>query len=497
LHRADLRAKSMKYAIIAAGEGSRLAAEGITDPKPLVRVHGERLIDRLLRIFAENGADEVVVICNDRMPRVMAHLKQRQKTFEAECGVPLRLVIKSTPGSMHSFFALSEYLRDDAFVLTTVDTIFDERAFADYVSAFKNSAAKGIGMFPVTDFIDDERPLYVGVDDEMNITGFHDESNGCRYISAGIYGLLPEACRVLDDCMAQGKTRMRQFQRALVAEGFPLKAFPMRKVLDIDHATDIEKAERFLESGAWRTDSDSENAGKGKSVLMIQRAERFSPNAVEKDKRILTAVGNRLAADGWRVSYQKEEDVEATGSLPFTPDVVFTMARSASVLSVLQAAEDRGVRVINSVASVRMCNSRSETDRVMRRNGLPVAPLYISGAGWAKSDCGHDVRFAADEQTMRTYLKAMPGAVATAHIEGREVKFYGVRDRFFFPSEADEALKNAAQRVAELTGTTIFGGDAVVREDGTFAIIDFNDWPSFSPCCEEAAEAISKTLGTE
>ena len=37
----------MKYAIIAAGEGSRLAREGIWEPKPLVEVGGERLIDRL------------------------------------------------------------------------------------------------------------------------------------------------------------------------------------------------------------------------------------------------------------------------------------------------------------------------------------------------------------------------------------------------------------------------------------------------------------------
>ena len=39
----------MKYAIIAAGNGSRLAQEGITVPKPLVEINGERLIDRLVR----------------------------------------------------------------------------------------------------------------------------------------------------------------------------------------------------------------------------------------------------------------------------------------------------------------------------------------------------------------------------------------------------------------------------------------------------------------
>jgi hypothetical protein len=39
---------------------------------------------------------------------------------------------------------------------------------------------------------------------------------------------------------------MRNFQRALVADGLQLKAYPFSKVLDIDHASDIEKAEAFL-----------------------------------------------------------------------------------------------------------------------------------------------------------------------------------------------------------------------------------------------------------
>ena len=68
----------MKYAIIAAGEGSRLAAEGIQEPKPLVRVEGQALIDRLMKIFLDNDAEEIVVICNTLNPLVEQHLRQLQ-----------------------------------------------------------------------------------------------------------------------------------------------------------------------------------------------------------------------------------------------------------------------------------------------------------------------------------------------------------------------------------------------------------------------------------
>ena len=204
-----------------------------------------RLIDRLIRIFIQNDAEEIVVICNDMTTLVASHLVELQRDGLEGRPIPLRFVVKSTPSSMHSFFEISKYLSDGPFVMTTVDTIFREDEFADFVKSFRRS---GVQTFPVTDFIDDEKPLYVGTDEAMNITGFYDENRGCRYISAGIYGLLPEAIDTLRGCMERGESRMRDVQRALIADGLKIKAFPLSKVLDIDHAGDILKAEQFLRS---------------------------------------------------------------------------------------------------------------------------------------------------------------------------------------------------------------------------------------------------------
>ena len=41
-------------------------------------------------------------------------------------------------------------------------------------------------------------------------------------------------------------------------------------------------------------------------ILLIQRAERFSPNSVENDKAILQAVGARLTAAGHQVDMISE-----------------------------------------------------------------------------------------------------------------------------------------------------------------------------------------------
>ena len=231
----------MKFAIIAAGEGSRLQHEGVALPKPLVPICGEAMIDRLIRVFRQNHAEEIVIIVNTLNPQTEQHIMKLKAQGLAD---DIRLVVKSTPSSMHSFAELAPYLTYCPFCRTTVDTIFKEKEFSSYISTFLESPYDG--CMAVTDFIDDEKPLYVATDDQLNITGFHDQNEDDRFISGGIYCLKPNAINTLHRCLQEGQSRMRNFQRALVADGLRLKACPFSKILDVDHASDIAKAEAFL-----------------------------------------------------------------------------------------------------------------------------------------------------------------------------------------------------------------------------------------------------------
>ena len=170
----------MNYAIIAAGEGSRLAQEGIAKPKPLVDINGEPMIGRLIHLFTRCNAESISVIVNEEMHEVREYLES------LKLDVPFRLVVKSTPSSMHSFHELSPYLKEDRFCLTTVDTVFREDELSRFIEAFKVSDKDG--LMAVTDYVDDEKPLYIGTDTDLNITGFYDmPMPGVKYISGGIY----------------------------------------------------------------------------------------------------------------------------------------------------------------------------------------------------------------------------------------------------------------------------------------------------------------------
>lgn len=498
----------MKYAIIAAGEGSRLANEGITAPKPLVKVGGECLIDRLIRIFLQNEASEIIVVCNEQASQVNRHLEEIERDGLNGTMVPLRHVVKTTPSSMHSFFELSTYLGNEPFILTTVDTIFKDEEFADYVDRFKHHIAQGTadGLMGVTDYIDDEKPLYVKTDESLSIEAFLDADKDveCRYISGGIYGLSPSSLLTLARCMQEGKSRMRNFQRGLIEDSQRLLAYPFSKVLDIDHAIDIAKAEQFLA---------------GKKVAGVFRARRFSPNSVENDRKILELSLQKLSVRGVDVLSLNEEDVLETGELP-EADIYLSMARTDEVLAMLV-----GKKSVNDASGVMLCNDRKSLCCLMRENGIPIPQENGTDGVWLKRGEGtaeitEDVVFCSNEEEVDAALRSFNSRgiskiVRQAHVVGDLVKFYGVAGTpffyFFYPTDSGRSkfgselhngkaqhyafdasrLKDTVDAVADITGVRVYGGDAVVKSDSDFVIIDFNDWPTFSPCREEAAEMIA------
>ena len=471
-----------------------------------------------------NNATEIVVICNEQMSDVASHLKMIQDKGLNGLPVPLRFVVKSTPSSMHSFYELRNFLRDDPFILTTVDTIFDESEFHDYVLSFQDKIAQGTdALMGVTDYIDDEKPLYVGVDNVMRINGYYDTPQAdSRFISAGIYGLTAPSLNILEACIEKGESRMRNFQRALVAAGLRIEAFPLTKVFDVDHIEDIRKADEGV--------NNLSSCCKGKTLL-IQRAACYSPNSEEKDLAILQEVGclfddAKIIGEGEFVenfsTYNQLISAESVGSVNAYYQII-SMARSPKALDCLEQLEQGGIRVLNPSAGVRACQ-RSNIDKVMRENYLPLPPDKGDDGYWVKradasAQSKEDVCFCHDwsevEKIKSIFMqRGITDVVTQAHVKGDVVKFYGVEGtgffRYYYSGDDTETkfgdeerngkpqyysfsssnLQADAEKLACLLQTPIYGGDAIVREDGSYVIIDFNDFPSFSRCREEAAKAI-------
>lgn len=228
----------MNYAIIAAGEGSRLSDEGIKVPKPLVEINGMPMIKRLLDAFERAGANKISIIINESITEVKDYIESLNYDFQ------LGIKVKSTPSSMHSLFEMKNLIGNEAFCLCTVDTVFKESEFRSFIEYVEKQTDKDAVM-AVTSFVDDEKPLFIKINNDK-IIAFADEKADSQYVSGGIYYFKPIIWKVLDQSVASGNQRMRNFQRDLLKAELNIGFYEFSKIIDVDHADDIKTAESFI-----------------------------------------------------------------------------------------------------------------------------------------------------------------------------------------------------------------------------------------------------------
>lgn len=273
------------------------------------------------------------------------------------------------------------------------------------------------------------------------------------------------------------------------------------------------------------------------TIIAISRATRYSPNHIGNDALIYNKVIEELCKGGHTV-YPCTEEEFLQMPLPDAPVTVMTMARDERTVSRLLEWEGRGALLVNSPRGVRNCVRLPMTELLLQ-HGVPhpeswiarteeSLPADVACPCWLKRGDSHaivreDVCYAVNRDEADRILDAMmqrgiPAVVINRHLQGDLVKFYGVQgDAFFhwfYPSDMGHSkfgletvngqtqgipfdpcvLKRYADRAAEVLQVPVYGGDAVISSDGSIKIIDFNDWPSFAPCREEAAKAIARRI---
>ena len=246
--------------VIAAGRGDRLTHVART-LKPLVRVGGQTLIERVLLSLAEAGPVEVVIIVNETSLAVRDHVTNSRKWPFA-----VRWIVETTPSSMHSFLRVVETLAEDGdggpFLVSTVDTIAAPGAFGAFAAASREPHADV--TLAVTPPIDDEKPLLVrlgpdgatveAIGETVRLTagGQADrdvEEEGRRswiWATAGYYAVRSSVLHEADEARRDGVSALRLFFERLLVRGYRLHAVPVAAGIDVDRPADVRAAETFL-----------------------------------------------------------------------------------------------------------------------------------------------------------------------------------------------------------------------------------------------------------
>ena len=263
------------------------------------------------------------------------------------------------------------------------------------------------------------------------------------------------------------------------------------------------------------------------TIAGICRRDKFSPNHIGNDAAIFNLTAAHLIDMGCIVNKYSESDL-ILGNVKET--IIFNMVREWQC------------KVINSAYGIDNCTRENMTRLLignqiphprslfLNTNEDPEEELKKSGFEncWIKRGDFHaihreDVTYVRHLEEAKGILKeyAIRGiqtAVVNEHLCGDLIKFYGVKDTgffyWFYPSNAnhskfgleaingtakgihfdEEELKNICSRAGHVLNVNIYGGDCVVTEDGKIQLIDFNDWPSFAPCREEAAKFIAQRI---
>ena len=266
--------------------------------------------------------------------------------------------------------------------------------------------------------------------------------------------------------------------------------------------------------------------------LGVSRAELYSPGRVSGDAAVFRAVAAELERHGHEVICMTEQELVSNG-IPADVDGIFQMARSREALSVLDGAH---IPVTNTVQAVRNCGRAAQTDLLQGTGLIPESIICSTERvpdGWQTYPCWikrtdshaveqNDVQYvesaARCEAAMRGFAgRGLNECVLQAHVKGWLVKFYGVRGMgltdCYAASPSDgkfgleryndqpdcasvdfQTLKAVAERISEILGVDIYGGDAVVGDDGAITVVDFNDWPSFRSCTVGAAQKIASLI---
>ncbi len=261
-----------------------------------------------------------------------------------------------------------------------------------------------------------------------------------------------------------------------------------------------------------------------KRLIGIYREKECSPGQHQSnDALLLDAISERLRDRGFRI--------DLVGSLngggpPADAALVFSMCQSRRALEALARWQDSGIAVVNSPSAARNTH-RDRLPDLLQRAAIPFPQTKLvdtaaelngaiprNGSLWLKRGDVH-ASIAADVQHVASATD-LPQAIAEfrdrgittaavqTHCAGNEVKFYGVGEGEFFHwfysrktnggSVDEQALRDLVTRAAAATGLDIYGGDVIVGSDGELTLIDLNDWPSFAPCREAAADAIAELI---
>lgn len=226
----------IRLGILGAGLGSRL--KNRAKAKPLALLEGRSLLWHLTGGMRAGGIDEIFCALRDEL-----------LSPEDKSALPpgLRYLFVNTESSLHTLVELVSAMAPHRapVLFSMADTVLRREDLVAFLRFCGTLEAHQSAVL-VTTFVDDEKPLWVHLDEHGNVQKFSAEP--ALHVTSGMYLLQPQAMEIAKEVQAKGVHKMRNFLGELAARGEEIKTFVVAKTIDVDHPSDLEKAADFLRS---------------------------------------------------------------------------------------------------------------------------------------------------------------------------------------------------------------------------------------------------------
>jgi NDP-sugar pyrophosphorylase family protein len=223
--------------IIAAGEGSRLAAAQPGVPKPLIPVGGRPLAYWVMDGLVAAGAERVTVLTNSRGGEVAPSIAREFPSVQID---PLTA---DTASSFESFrlVCLRAAEAAEQFLVSTTDALIPASEVARFWRQCREEDGE-IGL-ALTAHVDDEKPLWADVTKDGRVSALGPSCRDKSAVTCGLYYMTRLAVKRLP--AADSHRRLRDFLTAQAAAG-RVRGVLLNKTLDVDRPEDLAAAENFL-----------------------------------------------------------------------------------------------------------------------------------------------------------------------------------------------------------------------------------------------------------
>lgn len=229
----------MKLALIGSDNNTCIKTEGFESANHLIKLNGENLIERIIRIGRNNGISKVFWVINFHDPELEEYLSRNN------FGISIKLIEQHTGSFLQSITALASYITKESVFITNANSAFIESEFSEFVT-YSLLQEDADGILAITRYNDNEKPLCVAMNDDDIILKFSNSKDGYSWAAGGIYYFSPEIFKEAKSAFDSGITGIEKFLQFLIVRGYTLKGFSFSKIIKIEHAADIDIAEDLI-----------------------------------------------------------------------------------------------------------------------------------------------------------------------------------------------------------------------------------------------------------